>query len=198
MVCTGNACRSPMAAAILQQRLAEHGIDARVTSAGTRAWSQGATDDAVAVMREHGLEISAHENRQLTRELVEEADIVLGMTRDHVSITSARSPSARPRTFLVGELARLGADIGPRGESEPVAVWAERAADARPLSRPLGRAMDEIADPVGEPIEVYRRTAAQLDDRLTEIAALLAGVPTLARRRRLDRPPEQSRTSRRR
>ncbi len=80
----------------------------------------------------------------------------------------------------MGELARLGADIGPRGESEPVAVWAERAADARPLSRPLGRAMDEIADPVGEPIDVYRRTAAQLDDRLTQIAALLAGVPTLA------------------
>ena len=187
-----------MAAAILQQRLAERGVDARVTSAGTRAWSQGATDDAVAVMREHGLEISAHQNRQLTRELVEEADIVLGMTRDHVSIASARSPSARQRTFLVGELARLGADIGPRDESEPVAVWAERAADARPLSRPLGRAMDEIADPVGEPIDVYRRTAAQLDDRLTEIAALLAGVSTLARRRRLGRPPEQSRSSRRR
>lgn len=180
MVCTGNACRSPMAAAFLQQRLAERGIDAQVTSAGTRAWSQGATDDAIAVMREHGLEISAHENRQLTRELVEDADIVLGMTRDHVSIANARSPDARRRTFLVGELARLGAEVGPRRESEPVAIWAERAAATRPLSRPLGRAMDEIADPAGEPIDVYRRTAAQLDERLTEIAALLAGVPTLA------------------
>jgi hypothetical protein len=58
--------------------------------------------------------------------------------------------------------------------------------------------MDEIADPVGEPIDVYRRTAAQLDDRLTDIAALLAGVSTLTRRRRLGRPPEQSRSSRRR
>jgi protein-tyrosine phosphatase len=169
-----------MAAAILQQRLAERGVDARVTSAGTRAWNQGATDDAVAVMREHGLEISTHENRQLTRELVEEADLVLGMTRDHVSIATVRSPGARERTFLVGELARLGADVGPRGESEPVAAWAGRAAEARPTSRPLGRAMDEIGDPVGEPIEVYRRTAAELDRRLTDIAALLAGVPTLA------------------
>jgi protein-tyrosine phosphatase len=168
-----------MAAAILQQRLAERGVDARVTSAGTRAWSQGATDDAVTVMREHGLEIAAHENRQLTRELVEDADLVLGMTRDHVSIANARSPGARRRTFLVGELARLGADIGPRGESEPVATWAGRAAEGRPTSRPLGRAMDEIADPVGEPIDVYRRTAAELDARLTEIAALLAGVSTL-------------------
>jgi len=180
MVCSGNACRSPMAAAILQQRLAERGIDARVTSAGTMPWSSGATDPAVAVMREHGLDISGHENRQVTRELVEEADLVLGMTRDHVAIASARSPSAQGCTFLVGELARLGADVGPRAASEPVARWAERVAATRPLRRPLGRAVDEIADPVGEPIDVYRRTAAELDDRLSEIAALLAGVPTLA------------------
>jgi low molecular weight protein-tyrosine phosphatase len=180
MVCSGNACRSPMAAAILQQRLAERGVVARVTSAGTIPWSSGATNPAVAVMREHGLDISGHENRQVTRELVEEADLVLGMTRDHVSIATTRSPGARGRTFLVGELARLGADVGPRSTSEPVALWAERAAAARPLHRPLGRAVDEIADPAGESIDVYRRTAAQLDDRLTEIAALLAGVPTLA------------------
>ena len=95
MVCTGNACRSPMAAAILQQRLAERGVDARVTSAGTMPWSSGATGPAVEVMREHGLDISGHENRQMTRELVEEADLVLGMTRDHVSIAIARSTEAR-------------------------------------------------------------------------------------------------------
>lgn len=194
MVCTGNACRSPMAAAILQHRLAERDVDARVTSAGTMPWSSGATAPAVEVMREHGLEISGHENRQVTRELVEEADLVLGMTRDHVSIAIARSPSARGRTFLVGELARLGAEVGPRGATEPPALWAGRAAAARPHRRPLGRAVDEIADPAGEPIDFYRRTAAVLDDRLTEIAALLAGVPTLARRRRLGRPPEQSRS----
>ncbi len=169
-----------MAAAILQQRLAERGVDARVKSAGTMPWSSGATGPAVEVMREHGLDISGHENRQMTRELVEEADLVLGMTRDHVSIAIARSPSARGRTFLVGELARLGAEVGPRGATESPARWAERAAAARPHRRPLGRAVDEIADPVGEPIDFYRRTAAELDDRLTEIAALLAGVPTLA------------------
>jgi low molecular weight protein-tyrosine phosphatase len=180
MVCTGNACRSPMAAAILQQRLAERGVDARVTSAGTMPWSSGATAPAVEVMREHGLDISGHENLQLTRELVEQADLVLGMTRDHVSIAIARSPSVRGRAFLVGELARLGAAVGPRGATEPPAQWAERAAAARPRRRPLGRAVDEIADPAGEPIDFYRLTAAELDDRLTEIAALLAGVPTLA------------------
>src|ERR687898_701700 len=144
MVCTGNACRSPMAAAILRQRLAERGVDARVMSAGTLPWNAGATDTAVEVMHEHGLDIAGHENRQVTRELLEEADLVLGMTRDHVSIATARNPRVRGRTFLVGELARLGAGIGPRAASEPVALWAERAAAARPLRRPLGRAVDVI------------------------------------------------------
>ncbi|HMF84080.1 MAG TPA: hypothetical protein VKI01_12465 [Acidimicrobiia bacterium] len=198
MVCTGNACRSPMAAAILQLRLAERGVDAQVTSAGTRPWSQGATEDAVAVMREHGLEISEHENRKLTRDMVQEADLVLGMTRDHVSIANARNPDARRRTFLVGELARLGAEVGPRSESEAVSTWVARAAAVRPLRRPLGRAMDEISDPAGQPIDVYRRTADELDARLTEIAGLLAGVPPPARRRPRGGPPEQRGSSRRR
>src|SRR2546430_8645185 len=180
MVCTGNACRSPMAAAILQQRLAERGVDARVTSAGTMPWSSGATGPAVEVMREHGLDISGHENRQVTRELVEEADLVLGMTRDHVSIAITRSPSARGRTFLVGELARLGAEVGPRGATEPPALWAERAAAARPHRRPLGRALGEIADPVGEPIDFHPRTAAGAADRPPASGPLRARVPNLA------------------
>ncbi|MFL6242324.1 MAG: hypothetical protein ACJ73V_04805, partial [Acidimicrobiia bacterium] len=45
-----------MAAAILQQRLAERGVEARVTSAGTMPWSSGATAPAVEVMRERGLD----------------------------------------------------------------------------------------------------------------------------------------------
>jgi protein-tyrosine phosphatase len=169
-----------MAAAILERRLAERGVKARVTSAGTRPWNAGATDDAISVMREMGLEISEHRNQPVTNELVEQADLVLGMTREHVSFAVARSPGAAGRTFLVGELARLGGQVGPRDASEPLARWAERAANARPPNRPLGRAVDEIADPVGEPVDVYRKTAAILDQRLSEIAELLAGLRTLA------------------
>ena len=169
-----------MAAAILERRLAERGVKARVASAGTRPWNAGATDDAIRVMREKGLEISEHRNQPVTNELVEQADLVLGMTREHVSFAVARSPQAAVRTFLVGELVRLGGEVGPREASEPLARWAERAANARPPNRPLGRAVDEISDPVGEPVDVYRKTAAILDQRLSEIADLLAGLRTLA------------------
>ena len=54
-----------MAAAILQQRLAERGVDARVTSAGTMPWSSGATKPAVKVSRstlssKHGFDSDEH------------------------------------------------------------------------------------------------------------------------------------------
>ena len=175
MVCTGNACRSPMAAALLARRLADHGVGANVRSAGTRAWRVGATDHSVTVMVEHGLDISTHRNRQLSLDDVDAADLVLGMTRKHVKMAVARRPQAFDRTFLVGELARLGTALGPRTPAEPVRDWLVRVAACRPSHRPLGRAVDEVPDPVGEPIDVYRKTAARLDRDLTTVAALLAG-----------------------
>jgi protein-tyrosine-phosphatase len=169
-----------MAAAMLRRRLAERGVDARVTSAGTRPWNAGVTEHTIDVMREYGLDVSAHENRPVTREVVEQADLVLGMTRQHVNFVTARWPDIAGRTFLVGELARLGSQIGPRAATEPAAQWAQRASATRPARWRLGRAVDEIDDPVGLPISVYQQTAALLDKWLTEIAALLAGVPSLA------------------
>ena len=165
-----------MAEAILRHQLEELGVNGRVSSAGTRPWGSGATGDAVTVMRERDLDIAGHRNRPLTTELVAGADLVLAMTRDHVSFSLMRCPDAAGRVFLLGELARLGASVGPRDAGEPLAGWVARVAAARPVDRPLGRAVDEVADPVGEPIDVYRATVARLDRDLATVAALLAGL----------------------
>lgn len=164
-----------MAEAILRHQLEELGISAGVSSAGTRPWGSGATGDAVVVMAERGLDVTEHRNRPVTTELVDDSDLVLAMTRDHVSFVLMRSPDAAGRVFLIGELARLGAGVGPRDPGEPIAVWVGRVAAARPSDRPLGRAVDEVADPVGEPIDVYRTTVARLDRDLGTVATLLAG-----------------------
>jgi protein-tyrosine-phosphatase len=84
-VCTGNICRSPMAAAIARDLLAAAGSsDVEVSSAGTQALAgNGATGLAIAIAEEHGLDLLGHRARQLTPELVAGADLVVGMTREH-------------------------------------------------------------------------------------------------------------------
>jgi protein-tyrosine-phosphatase len=88
-VCTGNLCRSPMAAGLLRQRLAEEGLDTshRVNSAGVWAVDdQPATDKAIAVMAERGIDITDHIAHTITAHDVAEADLILVMTRDHEQI----------------------------------------------------------------------------------------------------------------
>jgi protein-tyrosine-phosphatase len=184
MVCTGNICRSPMAEALLSARLAERGIDARVSSAGTLAWGGPATGSAVIAVRELGAELEGHLSQPLTGELVDAADLILGMTRDHAWRATTLGADAGDRTFLVGELVRLGALAGARAEGESVRAWTQRVARHRPEG-PIGRMADEVADPVGEPLSVYRATAARLDRDLRLVADLLAPDPTP------DAPPDR-------
>ena len=86
-VCTGNTCRSPMAEALLRQALAARGIDsATVGSGGTGAWDGApVSEGAYLVGLEHGLDLSEHRARLLTREMVREADLVLTMSGHHLA-----------------------------------------------------------------------------------------------------------------
>jgi protein-tyrosine-phosphatase len=165
-----------MAEALLRARLAERGVDARVSSAGTLAWGGPATGNASLAVAELGVDLEGHLSRQLTAELVDAADLVIGMTRDHVWRTTTLSPDASGRAFLLGELARLGLRAGPRRPDESERVWAQRVASERP-DGPIGRHDDEVTDPVGEPLPVYRATAARLDRDLRIIADLLTSWP---------------------
>lgn len=85
LVCTGNTCRSPMAEALLRRKLEERGFDdVTVGSAGTGAWDGApASEGAYLVALEHGLDLSSHRARLLTRELANDATLVLTMGRHH-------------------------------------------------------------------------------------------------------------------
>jgi protein-tyrosine phosphatase len=178
VVCTGNICRSPMGEVLLRARLRERGVDARVQSAGTLAWGGSATGNAEIVMAERGLVLDGHHSRSITRDLVRGADLVLGMTREHVWRATGLSSEAAERAFLVGELARLGAAVGERDAEggESVRAWALRVARAR-VDGHVGRMGDEVADPMGEPLDFYRATADRLDRDLTTIVRLLYPSP---------------------
>lgn len=173
-VCSGNTCRSPMAEVLLAHHLTRRGVANRVHSAGTLGWGGGATDKSVQVMADHGLDLAGHGSRRLDAGLVVGADLVLGMTRDHVGGALLHDPTAIDRAFVIGELVRLGEKVGPLRPGQKLRDWTDAVAALRPAGRPPGRGSDEVADPVGEPLEVYARTAARLDELTAAIAELLA------------------------
>ncbi len=134
-VCTGNTCRSPMAAGIAKHLLAEKlGVRVsqladrriKVHSAGlTAGTGMAATEQAVTAAGAHGADISAHRSDPLTSDLIRQADVVFCMTRDHVEMASGLAP--------------------------------EHAAKIRVLDDER-----DIVDPIGAGRETYQRTADQI------------------------------------
>ncbi len=87
-ICTGNICRSPMGeyllrAALEDANLAEH---TEVTSCGTTGWEVGNPVDprAAALLRARGIEPGAHRAQAMTRQDLEDADLLITMDNDHV------------------------------------------------------------------------------------------------------------------
>ena len=101
-VCTGNTCRSPMAAAIARHVAEERGLtDVVVESAGTGAYDGStASDGALLVGMERGTDLSSHRSQPLTRALVDAADVVLVMSPQHLQ--RAYELGGDGKAFLLG------------------------------------------------------------------------------------------------
>lgn len=107
-VCTGNTCRSPMAAAITRAELERRGWShVQVRSAGVSAATGApASEHAVRVVAEAGGDLSEHRSAPLTGELVEWADLVLAMSPMHAAALQqlgAGEKTALVTDFLVGD-----------------------------------------------------------------------------------------------
>lgn len=149
-VCTGNTCRSPMAAAIAR-RLIEQGeggaIPTVVQSAGVSAWGgQPATPEAVQAAGRLGAAIGPHRATPLSREMIAGADVIYAMTRDHAAgvIESEHGAEGRVEVLDPG-----GADV-PDPIGGPAALYDQTAERLERLIRArLGalRAADEDDGP---------------------------------------------------
>ncbi len=121
VVCTGNLCRSPMVAALLADRLVHDPDrrDWRVTSAGVWAFEgRPASVFAVEEMRERGIDMRAHRSQPVTGELMEAADLVLAMTRNHVEALQAAFPDQAAKVHLLSTVVGRVHDIAdPYGGS---------------------------------------------------------------------------------
>ncbi|MHB1861737.1 MAG: low molecular weight protein arginine phosphatase [Gemmatimonadaceae bacterium] len=122
-VCTGNTCRSPLAEAIARKLTIERGIvDIDVGSAGTSAWDgASASDGALLVGLERGLDLNAHRSRQLDRDLVQSADLLLAMGPHHLERIEA---------------------LGGAGKGHLLTAYASRGAQTRPVNDPMGGELD--------------------------------------------------------
>lgn len=78
-VCTGNTCRSPMAEGIFNNSRK----NAIAVSAGLMAGGTRAEENAVKAALEFGADLKNHISRQITKELLENSDIILTMTEAH-------------------------------------------------------------------------------------------------------------------
>ena len=173
-VCTGNICRSPMAEGLLREILEAAGSELEVASAGTYgADAEPASAHAIRVLADRGVDIGTHHSQLLTSDLIDEADLLVAMTRSHETDVAALDQMARSRTFLAGEVARLGSQAGARGAGDSVRVWAEALHAARGGYMTTGRLADEVADPYGGPEDDYRRTADRLEGICSALARLL-------------------------
>ena len=135
-VCTGNTCRSPMAEALAKRLLAEQ-IGCRVgqlpacgleiLSAGTSAAGGGpAARNAVEAARRLGGQIEKHRAKNLTRALINAADLIFCMARHHVAEVVARSPGAAGKVLLLDGSGDIADPIG--GDLETYVRVARRIA----------------------------------------------------------------------
>lgn len=83
-VCTGNTCRSPMAAALLNDKAQKRGLPIHASSAGLAAFTgDSASENAIKVMKEIGVDISSHRATRLSIYAIDSSDVVVCMSRSH-------------------------------------------------------------------------------------------------------------------
>jgi len=133
-VCTGNVCRSPMAAGLLRHKLVQDGLDQEVdvTSAGVYALDdQAASQPGVAVLGWRGIDIRGHRAHTIGAADVTQADLVLVMEEAHRRALFYSYPHLLGKIFLLSEM----------------------SGDYR-----------EVRDPYRRPMEEYERCANELDE----------------------------------
>ncbi|MXM63488.1 low molecular weight phosphatase family protein [Streptomyces sp. HUCO-GS316] len=175
VVCTGNLYRSPLAEWLLRQRLLDARPVIRLSSAGTRALTgTPIAATAASFLLERGADASGTSSRRLTKDLVENSDLVLGAATEHREAAVRLSPVwALTRAFTLSEFARLVRAEDASGVADPAARFKAlvRGAAARRGSERVRPGEDDIEDPLGAHPEEVRDCLVRIEGLVERIAA---------------------------
>lgn len=182
-VCTGNIGRSPMAERLMRHhlasRLGDRASSFQVASAGTWGCTGSAAEQFAALaLHKRGIDVSDFVARELTEEMLAEADLVLTATTEHRGLAVALLPAAVRRTFTLKEFARLGPlPVNGRETGLPDLARAkvEVAGRVRGLGDRPALGDDDIEDPLGAPAAVYEERAHEIDTASRRAVDLLLG-----------------------
>lgn len=164
-VCTGNICRSAFAEVVARGR-GVAGVE--FSSAGVRAVVGEGMDPPMAGLVGRRGDASGHRARQLTREMMEEANLVIAMAADHRRFILDEWPALGRKAFVIGQVAReigrLPEDIGLDGLVGH--LWRHRSTEAG----------DEVVDPYGRGAVAAARAAEAID---RDVDAIVGGLGRL-------------------
>lgn len=154
-VCSGNLCRSPLAAALLRHRVSypptsddamQSTPDIQIKSAGTAASAGHPMSFAMEViLQEQGID-STHQSQRLNWPLMDWADLVLTMTRPQKILLGAQFPQTTAKLFTLNEY------VGN-------------------ITQP------NIEDPYGTDLESYRQCAVEIETACDRLLAKIHPSP---------------------
>lgn len=168
-VCTGNICRSPAMERLLRYQFGEEsGIS--VHSGGLAAHDgEDMQPPMKRRVRDYGADSEGFTARQVTSAMLDEADLILAATRDHVEDMISAVPDVAERTFTVPELGELLTQIDveslPRGSSSPAETLSAVVSAVEAVRSEQGRqesAEDDVVDPYMLPEGVYDEAFEQI------------------------------------
>lgn len=150
------------------RRLAAGDDEIEVFSAGSRG-SPGRPADPTTVTVAEGfnLDLSAHGSQPLTREMVEQADLIVCAEVEHLLAVVDKSPGAFGKTFLLLELASSPTS---RRHDETLTEWVA----ANHVGRTPGEVMKSatrfaLSDPYKQGADKIRKAALQIVDATAAI-----------------------------